>query len=470
VIGHRYDLIVIGSGPAGEKAALLAALENRRVALIEAADSIGGSAANIGSLPSKTLREAILNMAHLRRRGFRPADSEEDAMVVLSDYVHQKNKIRDSERQRIMVNLETHDVTRFRGMASFTDAHTIHIIDGGQKAQIEGDVILIATGSHPSHPDIFPFSELNVYDSDSILENPQIPSSLAIIGGGVIGVEYACMFASLGTSVTLIHGSDSLLPFLDKEISAILEENLGAMGVNLRFGEKVTKFRTRTKIPPLMQMQLDSNHILEAESVLVTAGRRGNTEALNLSAAGLQPDDKGLIPVNSFGQTSVPHIYAAGDVIGFPALASTSMEQGRRAVAHAFELGKVSADSGLMPLGIYTIPEISMVGWTEERCQSEGVPYVTGSARYNNCARGNIIGDDLGCLKLIFRQDSGKLIGVHVVGDQATELVHIGLLAMATGSGAELLSQTCFNYPTLSEMYRIAAQQALVKLSQIKMS
>jgi len=450
----HYDLIVIGSGPAGEKGATQAAYFGKKVALIESADSLGGAAVNTGTLPSKTLREAALHMSGLRQGGFFPFDPASDASFDLNDLIFRKRSVRDSERARIMVNLEAHHVDRFRGTGSFADPHTIQIQDEGETVSISGDVILIATGSRPHQPDIFPFSDPCVYDSDSILNISKLPKSLTIVGAGVIGIEYACVFASLGVKVTLIHGHDRILSFMDQEMTDLLQASMEAMGIHLKLNHRVHQFR---KTGNILKLQLDSNSIIESDAVLITAGRHSNVEALHLEAAGIQTVKRGLIPVNQFGQTEVENIYAAGDVTGFPALASTSMEQGRIAVTHAFGLGYKGLLAPILPFGIYAIPECSMAGATEEKLIKEKTPYVVGRARYNNNARGTIVGDDLGRLKMLFHRDTQKLLGVHIIGEQATEIIHVGLTAMLMEADLGLFIRTCYNYPTLSEMYKYAA-------------
>jgi NAD(P) transhydrogenase len=459
----HYDLIVIGSGPAGEKAAAQAAYFDKKVALIESADSLGGAAVNTGTLPSKTLREAALHLSGLRQRGFFPFDPESTHEICLDDLVFRQQIVRDSERARIMINLENHHVDRFRGTGSFLDPHTIQVKDQGEAVSFTGDVILIATGSRPNQPDIFPFSDPHVYDSDSILKMKEIPKSMAIVGAGVIGIEYACVFSSLGVNVTLIHGQDSFLPFMDQEIIGLLRASMEAMGIRMKLNQRVNQFR---KSGGILKLQLDSNNIVEVDSVLITAGRRSNVEALHLDNAGISTGERGLIPVSECGQTQVGHIYAAGDVVGFPALASTSMEQGRIAVTHAFQLGYKEHLSPILPFGIYAIPECSMAGATEEKLKQDGIPYVTGRARYSNNARGTIVGDDLGRLKLLFHQESGKLLGVHVIGEQATEIIHVGLTALIMEADLKLFIRTCYNYPTLSEMYKYAAYDALGKMPE----
>jgi NAD(P) transhydrogenase len=455
---EAFDLIVIGSGPAGEKGAAQAAYFGKRVALVEQADALGGAATNTGTLPSKTLREAALHLSGMRQRGFHAMEDLKDDHVSVEDFLFRKRIVTNSERARIMVNLENHQVIRYRGTASFENPHSIRVSNPQEHLLLTAPIILIATGSSPFHPEIFPFTDRDVYDSDTILTIDKIPQSMIVIGAGVIGVEYACLFSALGVRVTVVHGHDSILPFLDREISRMLEMSMKAMGCRLLFGSRVAKFR---KVHPMMQLQMEDNHIETTDIVLVTAGRQSNVHALNLAAAGIEPGPRGLIKVDGHGRTSVPHIYAAGDVVGFPALASTSMEQGRIAMCNAFQHGFTKDSMTMLPFGIYSIPECSMAGATEEQLQQDGIPYIAGRARYNNNARGMIIGDDMGRLKLLFHADTRKLLGVHVIGEQATELVHVGLTALLMQADIGLFLRTCYNYPTLSEMYKHAAYDAL---------
>ncbi|MEM6886362.1 MAG: Si-specific NAD(P)(+) transhydrogenase [Verrucomicrobiota bacterium] len=455
---EHYDLIVIGSGPAGEKGAAQAAYFGKRVALIEREDALGGAATNTGTLPSKTLRETALHLSGMRQRGFHATENYETGNVSIDDFLFRKRIVTDSERARIMVNLENHQVDRIQGKASFINPHTIQVSNDSSSHQLTGDYILIATGSRPFHPDNFPFSDDAVFDSDTILTIDKIPATMLIIGAGVIGVEYACLFSALGVRVTVVHGSGSILPFLDREMSRMLEMSMEAMGCKLIFGTRVAKFRCAGK---QRELQMEDGQIAKADAILVTTGRQSNVDSLHLKAAGVEAGPRGLIQASEHGQTNISHIYAAGDVVGFPALASTSMEQARVAMNHAFQFGYKKEFTQLLPFGIYSIPECSMAGATEEELEKDNIPYVAGRARYNNNARGMIVGDDIGRLKMLFHAETKKILGVHIIGEQATELIHTGLTAMMMDADIGVFIRTCYNYPTLSEMYKYAAYDAL---------
>ncbi|MGF1679607.1 MAG: Si-specific NAD(P)(+) transhydrogenase [Candidatus Methylacidiphilales bacterium] len=453
-----YDLIVIGSGPAGERGAVEAARLGKRVALIEKADSWGGASVLGGTLPSKTLREAALQLSGWRKRGLAPAIDPQPPQLNIQEFLIRKQQVADSERGRIMAQLQHYQVYRFQGTASFMDPFSVQVDDGNEQCLLTGGHILIATGSRPHHPDLFPFNDRAVFDSDSVLAMEKIPESMAIIGAGVIGIEYACLFRALGVEVHLVHNRDQILHFMDAELSAMLVESLEASGVRLHFNQRVDKFRRKGKV---LQLQMDSNRIIECETALVTAGRISNVEMLRLDVAGVKTAERGQIEVNAKGRTSAAHIYAAGDVVGFPALASTSMHQAREAVIDMFTVGGAARPKPVLPFGLYTIPECSMVGATEEELKASGISYVVGRARYHNHARGMMIGEDVGRLKLLFHAGSGRLMGAHLIGDQSTEVIHVAVTAMMMEADIRLFLGTCFNYPTLSEMYQYAAYDAL---------
>lgn len=455
----HYDLVVIGSGPAGEKGAAQAAYFGKRVALVEKEPSLGGAAANTGTLPSKTLRETALYLSGFRQRGLYGINFSLKDKVTARDFLYREQQVVQSERARIAENLKRHKVDVYKGFASFEDSHAINVKPAhSPAAQIRGDVIMIATGSHPHHPPQFPFHDARVYDSDTILSLREIPASMLIAGGGVIGCEYACLFSALGIKVSLVEGRDRLLSFLDAEVSHGFAASMTSMDVELHMPDAI-----ETIVPEGENLiaSLKSGKKLAVQSVLAATGRTGNTDKMNLEGIGIRPSSRGILEVNENYQTSIPHIYAVGDVIGFPALASTSMEQARVAMVHAFDLKYKSKVAHILPYGIYTIPECSMAGETEESLLQKGVPYVVGRTRYSHNARGQIIGDREGFLKLLFHEEDMKLLGVHVMGEQASELIHIGLTALLTGAGADLFIQTCFNYPTLSEMYKYATYDAL---------
>jgi NAD(P) transhydrogenase len=455
---EKYDLIVIGSGPAGEKGAAQVAYFGKKVALVEKEYVLGGAAANTGTLPSKTLRESALTLSGFRNRKLVGLDLSFNKKVTIQDFMVREHVVKDYERARILSNLRKHHVTSYVGAARFIDSHTVAIKPSRSKeVQIQGDIILIATGSHPFRPEGFPFTDPRVFDSDTILTLQEIPPTMLVVGGGVIGSEYACMFAALGIQVTLVEKRDRLIDFLDVEVADQLATQMQAMGITLQMPDSVESVQNQDVI----EVRLRSGTVLTTHTILVSSGRSGNTEDLGLDAIGVNVTDRGRIKVNEFYQTSVPHIYAAGDVIGFPALASTSMEQARIAMVHAFKLGYRSGLAQIVPYGIYTIPECSMAGETEESLVRERVPYVAGRARYANHARGQIIGDQSGFLKLLFHEDTGKLLGVHIIGEQATEIVHVGLTALLLEAGEDLFIRTCYNYPTLTEMYKYATYDAM---------
>ncbi len=454
-----YDLVVIGSGPAGEKGAAQAAYFGRRVALIEKQPLLGGAAANTGTLPSKTLRETALYLSGFRQRGLYGVEFALKREATVRDFLHREKLVTAKERERVADNLRTHGITVMHGEASFVDPHSVTVRgEDGLEEQVTGSVFLVATGSSPHHPPDLPFDDPRVYDSDTVLDLSAIPPSLAVIGGGVIGCEYACLFAALGVKVTLVDGKDTLLPFLDGELSRALRSSMQQLGIAFAMSDGPESVETGDAA---LTVTLRSGRAVAAHTMLVASGRTGNTAALNLESLGIGIGRRGVVEVNDQYQTAVSHIYAAGDVIGFPALASTSMEQARLAVVHAFDLRYKTALASVLPYGIYTIPEVSMAGATEETLTADGVDYVVGRATYAANARGQIIGEGAGLLKLLFAREDMRLLGVHVIGEQASELVHIGLTALLTEATADLFIQTCFNYPSLSDAYKYATYDAL---------
>jgi NAD(P) transhydrogenase len=462
---EKYDLIVIGSGPAGEKGAAQVAFFGKKVALIEKERVLGGAAANTGTLPSKTLRESALFLSGFRQRDFYGLNFHFKEKVTVRDFLRRERVVKENERARIQENLKRHHVKWYSGTATFIDDHTVAIQpERCPEAQLRGDVILIATGSYPYRPPEFPFHDPRVYDSDTILTLHEIPGSMLVVGGGVIGCEYACMFAALEIKVTLVEKRERVIDSLDAEISEALRVRMEDMGVTVLMPDAVAAVQSKEQL----EVQLESGAALSVDTILVSSGRCGQTEALRLPKLGIKVDKRGRILVNEHYQTSVPHIYAAGDVIGAPALASTSMEQARVAMVHAFDLKFRKDVSTILPYGIFTIPEVSMAGETEESLTEKGIPYVVGRAAYVDNARGQIIGDRQGFLKLLFRLDDMKLLGVHMVGELATELIHVGLTALITGAGADLFIQTCYNYPTLTEVYKYATYDALGRRARLK--
>jgi len=457
-----FDLIVIGCGPAGEKAGAQAAYFDKRVAIIEGAEYVGGSCINTGTVPSKTLRESALYFSGLKQRGVYGIDYSLKENLTIGDFMHHEREVVERERQRILKNLELHRIELVHGRAAFEDAHIVSVSAANGTRRLRGEVILISTGSKPHRPSEITFDHVRVFDSDTFLRMDHIPKSLAVIGGGVVGCEYASIFVSLGLNVTLVDGRDRLLPFLDSEISERLRVRLAALGMQFWFNERPMKLQSSASG---VQIAMKSGKTLQSEAVLFAAGRRASVDGLSLEKAGLCINERGYITVDENFRTAVPHIYAAGDVIGFPALASTSMEQGRVAACHAFGFKYKQRVASMLPMGIYTIPEISSAGETEESCREKKIDYCVGRALYANNARGHIIGDTAGMLKLIFARADKKLLGISIIGESATELIHIGMMVLDHGLSIDEFIEQVFNYPTLSETYKYAAYEGLGNLS-----
>ena len=388
-----FDLVVIGSGPAGEKGAAQAAYFGKTVALIERENALGGAAANTGTLPSKTLRDSALYLSGFRQRGLYGITFKLKDKVTARDFLYCERLVVQSERARIADNIKHHNMSLYKGVATFVDPHTIAVTDrNSTTAHVSGGVILIATGSHPFHPPNLPFDDSRVYDSNTILNIDDIPPTMLVAGGGVIGCEYACMFSALGIKVSLVDGRERLLGFMDAEVSSALTDSMRAMGIGIYLGDSIEEVES----DGALKARLKSGTELEVHTLLAATGRTGNTQGLELEGIGITPGRRGNIDVNQNYQTAIPHIYAAGDVIGFPALASTAMEQARIAMVHAFDLKYKTHLAHILPYGIYTIPECSMAGETEESLTERKVRFVVGRARYNANARGQIIGDDDG--------------------------------------------------------------------------
>jgi NAD(P) transhydrogenase len=455
---EHYDLIVIGSGPAGEKGAAQAGYFNKRVALIERNPEIGGAGINTGTVPSKTLREAALYYSGLRQRGLYGIDYSLKEHLSVKDFMYREQLVVMNEHAIIWGNLMKHNITLIHGDASLKDAHTVQITQADGEMEISGDFILIATGSSPWHPPGIPFDGKLIYDSDSILRMQRIPKTMAVIGGGVIGTEYASIFTALGVQVTLIDPKDCILPFVDNEMIRRLQDQLEKLGLEFALGRRVTAIDPQEDC---VKLTLDDQTTREFEIILVAMGRQSNVQGLDLELLGVQLGNRGVILVNDKYQTSVPGIYAAGDVIGFPALASTSMEQARVAVSHAFNFSYKEEMSPIVPLAVYAIPEISMVGMTEEECQTKQIPYLTGRGYYARNPRGQIIGDMSGMIKLIFSPVDKKLLGAHIIGEQASELIHVAAHVMLAEGTIDTFIQAVYNYPTLSDLYKYAAYDGL---------
>src|SRR5271165_393519 len=459
---NEYDLVVIGSGPSGQKGAICAAKMRKRVAIIDRRLTMGGVCVHTGTIPSKVLREAVLYLSGLRQRSFYGRGYAVKDRIMMSDLVLRANAVMTREVDVIKAQLRRNYVTALEGDAHFADPQTIEIVSEDGVQQVHAEKILIACGTRPAHIDGIPVDGKRIFDSDQVHLLEEIPRELIVVGAGIIGLEYASMFAALGVKVTLLDQRPTLLDFVDREIIESLCFQLRQLGTVFRLGEKVVSIgldEARDRV----FAKLESGKNVHGQGLLYTIGRQANSDKVNVDAAGIQPDGRGKLVGNEHCQTAVPHIYAAGDVIGFPALASTSMEQGRLASCHMFGTpGKMP--SNLIPYGIYTIPEISMVGYTEEQLTQKKTPYEVGLARYAELAKGQMLGDEQGLLKLIFDPQSLKVLGVHVIGDRAAEIVHIGQTVIALDATIEYFRDAVFNYPTLAEAYKVAALDGLNKL------
>src|SRR5579864_610722 len=459
---NEYDLIVIGSGPAGQKGAICAAKMRKKVAIIDRKMTIGGVCVHTGTIPSKTLREAVLYLSGFRQRSFYGRGYVLKDRIAMSDLIFRAQAVMAREIEVIKAQLRRNYVTTLEGDASFIDDHTIEIKSEDGSQLIRGQHILIACGTRPAHDAGIPIDGKRIFDSDQVHALEELPRELVVVGAGIIGLEYTSMFAALGVKVTLLDQRPILLDFVDHEIVESLCFQLRQLGTVFRLGEKVVSIgfdEARDRV----FAKLESGKTVHGQGLLYTVGRQANSDRMNIQAAGLKSDGRGKLVTNEHFQTAVPHIYAAGDVIGFPALASTAMEQGRLASCHMFgKPGKMPPN--LIPYGIYTIPEISMVGHTEEQLTHDNIAYEVGLARYAELAKGQMLGDEQGLLKLLFDPETLKLLGVHVIGDRAAEIVHIGQVVLTMGGTIEYFRDTVFNYPTLAEAYKVAALDGLNKL------
>ena len=456
---YDYDMVIIGSGPAGHRAAIQSAKLDKRVAVIEKKTLIGGVSVNTGTIPSKTLREAVLHLSGFRQRSIYGASYTVKENITMSDLLLRADHVIRHEIEISKHQLQRNGVELFPGIATIVNEHTVHLHFVGKKGEDELTArnIMIAVGTTVAKPDGIPFDGEAIFTSDGLLKLDHLPKTLTVVGGGVIGCEYACMFATLGTRVTLVETSDRLLEFVDHEIVDALVYHMRQQRVTLRLGEKVRSIETtETRHGIGVKTRLASGKEIVTEKALYAIGRQGATARLGLENVGIAPDRRGRIRVNDHYQTEIPSIYAVGDVIGFPSLASTSMEQGRMASCHAFGIEHQSIPE-LFPYGIYAIPEISTVGANEEELTRAGIPYEIGKAYYKEIARGQIIGDTIGMLKLVFHRENHKLLGVHIIGEGASELIHIGQTVMAFGGTVDYFINTVFNYPTLAECYKTAA-------------
>lgn len=459
---ERYDLVVIGCGPAGEKGAAQAAYFGKKVLVAERAPHPGGAMVHTGTLASKTLRESALAISGLRQKGLFGVDVGIGRMPTIEELSYRRVQVAASESERMVNNLRGHGVEYVRAKASFVDAHTIRLWSPREERLVHADHVLIATGSRPVRPALFPFEAPEFCDSDEIIVLDRLPKSMTVVGAGVIGCEYASIFAAIGIQVTLLDGRDRIMPFLDREAGDRLQAELQRIGVACRFGLSVKS--ARVDGPWNAVLELSDGTEQRSECVLVAAGRASNVEELGLDKAGVEVGTRGLVKVNERYQTNVPHVFAAGDVIGHPALASTSMEQARVAICHAFDLRYKTRVGTLLPYGIYTIPECSYVGATEEELQKQGIPYAAGRAELADNARGKIMGET-GFVKLLVSVDDRRLLGAHIVGERASELVHVAQAHMMHGATIDAFLDQVFNYPTLGEAFKYAVYDALGRIT-----
>jgi NAD(P) transhydrogenase len=515
-----FDCAVIGTGPAGQKAAIQAAKLGKKVCIIEKENVLGGAAINTGTIPSKALREAVLHLTGLGKSGLFGELSRVKRAITIADLIYVSQQVIHHELTLIRNQLDRNGIELIWGAAKFHEENVLYIDHGETFELISAEIIIIATGTRPARPASVPFDDKTIFTSDGLLKLDHLPKTMIVVGGGVVGAEYACMLAALGVKVTLVEGRREVLGFLDSEIAEAFQYHMRKMGMTLRLGEKVAKIEklsphhhepvaavttvaaktaaedmsapsgptvanlTQAATPhangsihsndglndgpnaPLVQATLESGKLLRAQTLLYSVGRQGTTQALELDKACLKSDDRERLVVNANYQTEQEHIYAVGDVIGFPALASTAMEQGRLAVCHAFGVATHSIPE-LFPYGIYAIPEISMVGRTEAQLTDAGIPYEAGVAQYSELARGQLLGDETGMLKLLIHQNTGQILGVHAIGTGATELIHIGQAVMAFNGTVDFFINNVFNFPTLAEAYKVAALNGLNKLRHI---
>jgi NAD(P) transhydrogenase len=462
-LGDRdYDLIVIGSGPAGEKAAIEASKLHKSAAIVERRSVQGGVCIHTGTIPSKTLRETVMYIAGLRQRSVFGMTGGIKPNLTVAELMYRKGQVIQQELDVIQQNMARHRIEVIQGTGTIADPNTVEVTsDDGETRRLRAKVIIISTGTRSYHPDNVDFDHKYIYDAETIINLDIIPRTLTIVGGGVIGCEYASMFAHLGIKVTVIDPRKKLLSFLDHEVADALMYLMRKYGISLHLGDAVDDVRIENN---QVLITTERGRSIRSDRLLFTAGRCGNTEKLGLSDLGIATDSRGLIKVDDDYRTNVPNIYAVGDVIGFPSLASVSMDQGRLAALHAFRQHGIHCLNTLLPFGIYTIPEVSLVGETEESLTIAGTEYEVGIARYFELARGQIINDHDGMLKLIFNPKTRRLYGVHIIGERATELIHIGQSVMTLGGTINYFLDTVFNYPTLAEAYKTAALDGVARL------
>jgi NAD(P) transhydrogenase len=462
---QSYDLIVIGSGPAGQRAAIQGSKSGKRVALVEKREVLGGACINTGTIPSKTLREAVMHFSGVNLQGTYGSNYRVKDKITMPELSFRVQHVIKTEIDVTAAQLARNNVEVLTGVASFLDATHIRVQNARGQADFEAPFVIIASGTKPATSPCVPLNNRTIIDSDQILNIPEIPRSMIVVGGGVIGVEYTCMFATLGCRVILVEKRPRLLEFADAEMIEALSYHLRDSRVTMRLNEEVDSVEESSEGGVIANLK--SNKKISGETLLYAVGRQGNVDELNLSAAGLSADSRGRISVDSEFRTAVRNIFAVGDVIGFPSLASVSMEQGRIAAAKAFG-SDVVTNPAYYPIGIYTIPEISFIGKTEEQLTDEDVPYEVGVAFYREIARGQIRGDTTGRLKLIFHRETRHILGVHIIGEGASELLHIGQAVLILGGTVDYFVQTVFNYPTLAECYKAAAFNGLNKLARFR--
>ena len=455
---EKFDLIVIGAGPAGEKGAAKAAQYGKRVALIEREPYLGGAGINTGTVPSKTLRETALYFSGLRQRGLYGIDYSLKENLTIKDFMYRERRVVRKERKMIAEHIDEHEITLLHGEGSLKDRNTVLVKSSKEVKEITGDFTLIATGSSPHHPPGILFDGELIFDSDTILNMKQIPKKMVVVGGGVIGTEYASIFTAFGIRVTLIEPRGRIVSFIDSEIGQRLTDQLLKLGIDFIFDDRMTSIETRKDH---VHLTLEKGGKRDFDVALIAAGRESNVQRLGLEQVGVKSGDRGLILVDENFQTNIPNIYAVGDVIGFPALASTSMEQARAAVVHIFNLEYKETLAPFLPLAVYAIPEVSAVGLTEDECREKNIPYLVGRSYYEENARGQIIGDESGMIKLVFAPMDKKLLGAHIIGEQASELIHIASHVMLDGGPIDEFISAVYNYPTLSDSYQYAAYDGL---------
>jgi NAD(P) transhydrogenase len=460
---QTYDLLVIGSGPAGQRAAIQGAKSGKKVGLIERREVVGGVCINTGTIPSKTIREAVLHLSGYYYQNVYGVNYRVKEKITMADLAFRVTHVIKTEVDVIQAQLSRNNIEMVNGIARFEDPNTVGVEGVRGLQTYRAEAIIIATGTKPANSSKVPLNGRNIIDSDQILKMPEIPKTFIVVGGGVVGVEYACMFATLGVRVILVERRPRLLEFADAEMVEALSYSLRDHRVTMRLNEEVESVE---ELPDgSVVANLESKKKLSGDALLYAVGRQGNVDELNLAAAGVEADPRGRILVDKDYRTKQPHIFAVGDVIGFPSLASVSMEQGRIAAARAF--GKnINSNPASYPYGIYTIPEISFIGKTEEQLTDEDVPYEVGVSYYREIARGQIRGDTTGRLKIIFHRETKQVLGVHIIGEGASELLHIGQAVMIFGGTVDYFVDTVFNYPTLAECYKAAAFNGLNKLSR----